>query len=127
MFGNSTITRHQVDRDDKGFTLIEILIAIVLIGVLSAVAVVGIGNMLSTGSNSACEASKDASKAASTVYFASNSNKYPVSFTQLTAAPAALELPASVTFVDPLVATNGTWKLTMTDVAVTKAPTFTCS
>ena len=40
-------------QDDKGFTLIEILIAIVLIGILSAVAVVGISNLVSKGSTSA--------------------------------------------------------------------------
>jgi prepilin-type N-terminal cleavage/methylation domain-containing protein len=135
MFGTSTITSQRVDRhDDKGFTLIEILIAIVLIGVLSAVAVVGIGNMLSTGSTSACEASKDASKAASAVYFASHSNVYPVDFEELTTAdvgppaiPASLELPDSVTppAVGDLTVTSGSsWDLTM-DITDTP-PTFLC-
>ncbi len=36
-------------QDDKGFTLIEILIAIVLVGILSAVAVIGISNLVSKG------------------------------------------------------------------------------
>ena len=68
-------------QDDKGFTLIEILIAIVLIGILSAVAVVGISNLVSKGGSSACVASKDASTAASAVYFAANNNTYPISHT----------------------------------------------
>ena len=54
--------------EDRGFTLIEILIAIVLVGILSAVAVVGISNLVSKGSKSACGASADAAKAASQVY-----------------------------------------------------------
>ncbi len=37
------------ENDDKGFTLVEILIAIVLVGILSAVAVVGISNLVSKG------------------------------------------------------------------------------
>ncbi|MGZ4762849.1 MAG: type II secretion system protein, partial [Ilumatobacteraceae bacterium] len=45
--------------DDKGFTLIEILIAIVLIGILSAVAVVGISNLVGKGSSASCNATKD--------------------------------------------------------------------
>ena len=40
------------EQEDKGFTLIEILIAIVLVGILSAVAVVGISSLVSKGSAS---------------------------------------------------------------------------
>ena len=62
---DSSIIQDQIDgeQDDKGFTLIEILIAIVLVGILSAVAVVGISNLVSKGSTSACAASADAAKA----------------------------------------------------------------
>ena len=69
---HSSNIQGQIDgeREDKGFTLIEILIAIVLVGILSAVAVVGISNLVSKGTASACTASKDAAKAASAVYFA---------------------------------------------------------
>ena len=60
---NGTPDRYR-RRDDRGFTLVEILIAIVLVGILSAVVVVGIGNLTSQGSSSACKASADASRAA---------------------------------------------------------------
>ena len=48
---HSSNIQGQIDgeREDKGFTLIEILIAIVLVGILSAVAVVGISNLVSKG------------------------------------------------------------------------------
>ena len=136
-------------QDDKGFTLIEILIAIVLIGILSAVAVVGISNLVSKGGSSACVASKDASTAASAVYFAANNNTYPISFTQLTTGsaliPAALTLPSGVTVnaaviaaptapavVPPaaaigMQAASGTsWYLNMTAGVNGAAPTFSC-
>jgi prepilin-type N-terminal cleavage/methylation domain-containing protein len=116
-----------VDHDDEGFTLIEILIAIVLVGILSAVAVVGISNLVSKGGTSACTASADASKAASAVYFASN-NAYPSTFTQLTAAGtdgAPLAVPNGAV-VAPTTITKG-WVLTMTPGLSGAAPTFACT
>jgi prepilin-type N-terminal cleavage/methylation domain-containing protein len=132
--------------NDDGFTLVEILIAIVLVGVLAAVVVVGISNLTSKGSSSACAASADAAQAASVVYFTSNS-AYPTTFTQMTTAtgkgttaiPAALTLPAGVTINTVAVktpvpaaigmqASSGTnWSLTMTAGVNGAAPTFVCS
>ena len=118
---------------DGGFTLIEILIAIVLVGILSAVAVVGVSNLVGQGSKSACTASADSAKAASAVYFASNS-KYPVDFAQLTVptAGAPLTLPSGVTpspaVVGTLAVSSGTaWTLTMTPGTSGSAPTFACT
>ncbi|MET0460104.1 MAG: type II secretion system protein, partial [Ilumatobacteraceae bacterium] len=113
--------------------LIEILIAIVLVGILSAVAVVGISNLVSKGSNSACTASGDAAKAASAVFFASN-NRYPVDFKDLTTGTnAPMALPSGTTpnpaVVGTVAVTNGTWTLTMTPAAAGTgaAPTFGCT
>ena len=135
------------EREDKGFTLIEILIAIVLVGILSAVAVVGISNLVSKGTTSACGASGDSARAASAVYFASN-GAYPTTFTQMTTpvAGAALTLPTGVTVNAAVVAapvapattppaaaigmqaTSGSWWLNMTaGVSATTAPTFVCT
>ncbi|HEY7627297.1 MAG TPA: prepilin-type N-terminal cleavage/methylation domain-containing protein [Ilumatobacteraceae bacterium] len=132
---------HRKQRGDKGFTLIEILIAIVLVGILSAVAVVGISNLTSKGAKSACSASLDAAKAASVVYFTSN-GAYPTTLTQMTTAqpnvPAPFSLPSGVTINAAAVgapypaaanmqAKSGTsWYLTMTAGAGGAAPTFVC-
>lgn len=125
------------DRSDKGFTLVEILIAIVLVGILSAVAVVGISNLVSKGSTSACSASADAAKAGSAVYFASNS-AYPADFLQLTTAGtngAPMTLPSGVTGPGTAAVASGTvvvhsgtsWTLTMTPGTGNNAPTFACT
>jgi prepilin-type N-terminal cleavage/methylation domain-containing protein len=128
MQSTTTTSSREHDRTkDEGFTLIEILIAIVLVGILSAVAVVGISNLVSKGSSSACSASKDAATAASAVYFASNANAYPTTFTQLTTAPAALSVPTGVVMTDTTLKSGTSWTLTMTAGSGTNAPTFVCT
>jgi prepilin-type N-terminal cleavage/methylation domain-containing protein len=127
------------DQDDKGFTLIEILIAIVLVGILSAVAVVGISNLVSKGTTSACGASNDAAKAASAVYF-TNANAYPTTMAAMVTG-GQLTLPSgmstnAVVSVAPatptgaaigMQTTGGPWYLTMTAGVGTAAPTFVCT
>jgi prepilin-type N-terminal cleavage/methylation domain-containing protein len=121
--------------DGDGFTLIEILIAIVLVGILSAVAVVGISNLVSRGSASACAASADASAVASAEYLTSYGT-YPATFGALTTAtgsgatalPASLTLPPGVTATGLVaVPAGGGWTLTMTAGTATATPTFVCS
>ena len=132
--------------DDKGFTLVEILIAIVLVGILSAVVVVGIGNLTSKGSSTACAASLDAAKSGAVVYY-TTTNGYPATLAAMTnptaaplpVAPAALTLPSGVVVNaaaitgPPAVAAGmqaaaGTnWQLTMTAGVAGAAPTFVCT
>jgi prepilin-type N-terminal cleavage/methylation domain-containing protein len=115
-------------KNDKGFTLVEILIAIVVVGILAAVVVVGISSLTSKGNTTACTASRDAAIAGATVHYA-NAGAYPTKLTDMTgASPAELTLPSSVTVnAAGLVATNGTWNLTMTAGSSGAAPTFVCS
>ncbi|MET0459989.1 MAG: PA14 domain-containing protein [Ilumatobacteraceae bacterium] len=123
-------------RDDAGFTLVEILIAIVLVGILSAVAVVGVSNLVGKGANASCRASADASSAAAAVYFTSYSS-FPLTFTAMTTAtgsgaaaiPPSLVLASGVSATG-LVATStrgSGWTLTMTPGTTSMAPTFACS
>jgi len=114
-------------RRDRGFTLVEILIAIVLVGILSAVVVVGVSNLTDKGSSSACKASLDASKAATVVYYA-NKASYPTTFNDmLTLDPPALSLPTDVTQPTPLSVKGSGWTLTMTAGTGNAQPTFACS
>jgi prepilin-type N-terminal cleavage/methylation domain-containing protein len=112
-------------RHDDGFTLVEIVIAIVLVGILSAVAVVGIGSLTSKGNSSACQASLDAAKAAVVVHLASTGS-YPATLTAMTTgANPAYTLPTGVTVAPSGLSTTGSnWTLTMTPG---QPPTFACS
>ena len=110
-------------RRDDGFTMVEILIAIVLVGILSAVVVVGVGSLTDQGSASACTVSADASKAGAMVYYAQNS-AYPTTFPQMVSAET-LEAPSDVTVAASTLTAQG-WTLTIAGGGSTK-PTFTCS
>ncbi len=111
---------------DTGFTLVEILIAIVLVGILSAVVVVGVGSLTEQGEESACTASLDAAKAGSIVFFAQNA-AHADDFTEMI-ADGALTVPSDVTATaTTLSGQGGSWTLTLTPGSSGAAPTFACS
>jgi prepilin-type N-terminal cleavage/methylation domain-containing protein len=124
------------ERDDDGFTLVEILIAIVLIGILSAVVVVGISNLTDKGNSSACVASADAAKTGAIVYFATENpeaSAYPTSLDQMVnSTPPALQLPSGVDLVPgedggpSMQAKASGWTLTMKISDNGGPPTFSC-
>ena len=79
------------DRKEQGFTLIELLVSIVVVGILTAVAIVGIAGLTNKGSKSACAATADAIQSAQAVHF-TNSNTYPANFTDMLTHPSPTSL-----------------------------------
>ncbi len=109
-------------KNQEGFTLIELLIAIVVVGVLTAVAIVGISGLTNKGETSACQATKDATKAAVAVHYANNNGAYPANIAALTGANE-LDVPSGVTAAGQTLTANG-WTVTLG--AGTGAVTATC-
>ena len=111
--------------EDRGFTLIEILIAIVLVGILSAVAVVGIGRLTDQAATATCLASADAARTAANSYLVNNTS-YPATFDDMTrpsSGGSPLAVPANAT-VSGRTLTLGSWRLSM---SAASPPSFTCA
>jgi hypothetical protein len=107
----------------------------VVVGVLTAVAIVGIGGLVDNGKTAACQSSADAAKAASAVYYANSSpSKFPTDFFQLTSPNKTYDIPSGVTpnetstpalAAGNKVLTGKNWTLTMS-LGGTVAPKFDC-
>ena len=126
---NSNSTTATARRRNEGFTLVEILIAIVVVGILAAVAIVGINSLTDTGKDSACKASADAARAASAAYFANNA-AYPANFTAFTSTQSAgtqkeFVVPDDASIGANSISVSGKWTLNGNFAGST--PVFTCA
>jgi prepilin-type N-terminal cleavage/methylation domain-containing protein len=82
---------------DDGFTLVELLIVIVVLGILSGVVVVGVGRFRSDANAAACQADVTAVNAAADAYQAVTGN-YPGAMSDLTAGQYLRSAPAAGSF-----------------------------
>jgi prepilin-type N-terminal cleavage/methylation domain-containing protein len=115
-------------RADGGFTLVELLITIVIIGILAAVVILAIGGLTDSGEKSACTATKDAAETAAIAYYSDNSGSttpWPTSYAQL--VPQYLTLKSGVTNPSTTTVTGSGWTLTLSGGGATQTAFNGCA
>jgi general secretion pathway protein G len=107
--------------EEGGFTLVEMLVVITIIGVLASVSVVAIGGMSGQSKKSACSGDVAAAQAAADSYAAQNSGTFPATI-------AAMYTGNLLRGTAPVLATNG-YALTIdaTTGKVTTVATSSCT
>ena len=119
----------------NGFTLVELLVAVVLVGILTAVAIVGFGGVMKSGNNASCKAMLESSKAAAATYYA-NQGAYPkttgaapIGFAALTTATSGiapvLSVPSGVTVAGNVMNSGTSWSITIAGGGANIPNTFT--
>ena len=120
---------HPANRtNDHGFTFLETVMAMVVVGILSAVGQAGIDSLTTTAGRSACPAYRRAAAAAAVMHHTATGS-YPSTLSAMTTStPIELMLPIGV-IVDPMNETRtkgARWSLALTAGGGAVEPTFTC-
>jgi prepilin-type N-terminal cleavage/methylation domain-containing protein len=117
--------------DERGFTLVELLLTIVVVGILASIAIVGFGGLTDTATRATCKPTMDAARTAVTSYWARQTpNAYPSDFNALVASHD-LELLGGVQNPTPATLTDGSatarWTITLDPVTGTLSATGTAA
>jgi general secretion pathway protein G len=72
----------QAERQDKGFTLVELLIVIVILGILATVTVFAVRGITNQGQDSACEADLKTIQVAAEAFMAQE-GRYPANLAEM--------------------------------------------
>jgi type II secretory pathway pseudopilin PulG len=94
-----------------------LLVAIVVVGILTAVAIVGIGGLTSTAHKASCKATADSARAGLAAYYAAQTpNAYPATFADLV-TQKDLDVQGGVTVAGADLKSDGTgtpsWTITL--------------
>ena len=81
-------------KSEGGFTLVELLVVIVILGILSAVAVFAVGGVTDKGKSSACKADISSVATASEAYYAKN-GAYAANMAALVTAKFLRDVPGT--------------------------------
>jgi type II secretion system protein G len=91
---------------EGGFTLVELLVVIVILGILAAVAVFAVGGISDKGKKSACKSDLKAVEVAAEAFYAQNGS-YPASIDALVTAKFLREAPSAADYTVNYTAATG--------------------
>jgi prepilin-type N-terminal cleavage/methylation domain-containing protein len=94
--------------DEEGFTLVELLIVVVVLGILAAVTVFGLSGTTSTSYKSACNTDARSVEVAVEAYHTNNNPTWPTTLDQLTAPD-----PGGQTYLRTLPGNTTKYKITL--------------
>jgi general secretion pathway protein G len=100
------IETNQTPEHDKGFSLIELLIVIVILGILATVTVFAVSGITDRGQDAACDAEMKTVEVAVEAYYAQN-NAYAADGAALAAAGFLRSAPANHTVSGATVTASG--------------------
>ena len=87
----------EVEKQDKGFTLVELLIVIVILGILATVTVFAVRGITNQGQTSACDADKKTLEVAAEAYMAQNGS-YPADVADMVSSGLLRDVSANWTY-----------------------------
>ena len=96
------------NKQDKGFTLVELLIVIVILGILATVTVFAVRGITDQGQTSACNADQKTLQTAVEAYYAQNGSATAPSAADLVTEGLIVEAPVNYTVVGGTVAAVST-------------------
>ena len=89
--------RREGKRGQHGFTLVELLVVVLILGVLAAVVVFSVGGITNRGKNSACVTEVREVRTAIEAYKAQNANANPANLNTLVTAQLLETAPSAST------------------------------